>query len=74
MLEEDYRFIENDDFWQDVHELLEETILNVTSGRIQKAFLVMLHENCTFPEACRRMEIPEDKQRSMNYMQTTSLR
>lgn len=72
--EEDYRFIESDDFWRDVHELLEETIIERTTGRIQEAFLVMLHENCTFPEACRRMEIPEEKQRSMYTMHTTGLR
>lgn len=74
LAEEDYRFIEDDAFWQDVHMLLEETILSVTSGRIQEAFLIMLHENCTFPEACRRMGIPEDKQRSMYSMHTTGLR
>lgn len=74
MSEEDYRFIENDAFWQDVHELLEETILSVTSGRLQEAFLTMLHENCIFSEACRRIGIPEEKQRSMNSMQTTGLR
>lgn len=60
--EEDCRFIENADFWQDVHELLEGTILSVTSGRTQEAFLIMLHENCIFSEACRRMRIPENKQ------------
>lgn len=74
MSEEDYRFIENDDFWKDVHELLEETILSATSGKIQEAFITMLHENCIFSEACRRIGIPEDKQRSMNSMQTTGLR
>ncbi len=74
MSEEDYRFVEDDAFWQDVHELLEETILAATSGRIQEAFLTMLHENCTFPEACRKMGIQEEKQRSMYTMHTTGLR
>lgn len=72
--EDDHRFVEDQYFWQDVHELLEEAINERTTGRIQEAFLIMLHENCTFLEACRRMGIPEEKQRSMYSMHTTGLR
>lgn len=73
MAEEDYHFIESADFWRNVHELLEDAIMHITSGAVQDAFLVMLHEGCKFSEACRRLDIPEEKMQSMNSMHTTSL-
>lgn len=73
MAEEDYRFIESADFWRDVHELLEDTIMHVTSGPVQDTFLVMLREGCKFSEACRRLNISEDKMQYMNSMHTTGL-
>ena len=51
MAEEDYRFIEKDDFWHDGHELLEEAIMERTSERIQEAFPVMLERNCKLADA-----------------------
>ncbi|MDF2855855.1 MAG: hypothetical protein K0Q87_1706 [Neobacillus sp.] len=74
MVEEDYRFIEDDAFWQDVHELLEETSLKVTSGSIQEALIKMLHENCTLLEACRRLDLNQDKQHSMYQKYNQALR
>ncbi len=71
--EDDYHFVDDKFFWQDVHELLEEAILNVTSGMVQEAFLTMLHDNCIFSEACRRIEVPEDKWSSMQSMHTQGL-
>lgn len=59
LAEEDYRLVEMEDFWADVHRLLDRAILTVTEGAIQDIILFMLHKNCTFPEACRRMGIPE---------------
>lgn len=73
MAEENYRFVENVNFWRDVRELLDEAINERTTGRIREALLVMLDKNCNFPDACRIMGIPEDKMRSMYSMHTTAL-
>ncbi len=74
LAEEEYRFIENADFWRDVHELLEEAINERTSGRIREALLVMLEHNCKLADACRLMEIPENKIHSMTSMYISALR
>lgn len=73
MAEEQYRFIENEDFWRDVHDLLEEAIYSVTSREVQEVFLIMLHENCNAAEACRRAEVPEERRKSAYSMHTTGL-
>lgn len=65
MAEEEYRLIENEEFWEDVHELLEKTILNATSGKMQEILLVMLHEGCIIAEACRMLGIEPRKSRSI---------
>jgi len=74
MAEEYYRFAENNDFWRDVREILEEAINERTTGRIREALMVMLEKNCKFVDACRLMGIPENKIHSMTSMYVTALR
>ena len=52
MSEEEYQCID-EEFWEDVHELLETAIYKTTAGKSQEILLVMLHENSSLADACR---------------------
>ncbi|MDD3199340.1 MAG: hypothetical protein PHV95_09120 [Eubacteriales bacterium] len=71
--EDDHRFVENKDFWDDVHELLENAILTVTEGQGQDILLTMLHKNCIPGEAIRFLRIPEEQQEPARVSYYTNL-
>lgn len=73
LAEEDYRFIENMDFWKDVHELLERAIYSVTKGQGQDILLIMLHKNYTPGEAISYLRIPENQRESARVAYYASL-
>lgn len=60
---EEFRNIEDADFWREVHEILEEAINNTLEGDTHTAFTVMLNYNCGVGEACKIAMLPVDQVR-----------
>ena len=60
MSQEDYRLIEDEDFWKDVHDLLEKAINNSMEYDTMNLFMAMLDYNCGFTEACRIIGVSEE--------------
>lgn len=65
MAEEDYRLIENADYWKDVHELLSDSIQAATKGVVRDILTVMLEQGFNFSAAYDYLKLPAAQKSSL---------